>query len=151
MCLMRAVFLAAIIPKTGPEVIVLYPEDTLSKDEIEELSLICMPMGSTEGDFASIVFNGYQVAGYLTSTPPIDENLDPRDTIVSIGFLLDTYTDPTPYRNLLMDFVIKCSTNESFTLPTLERIIPEFLELKDYKIIIISLNDVMSCELSLEI
>jgi len=148
---MRAVFLAAIIPKTGPEVIVLYPEDTLSKDEIEELSLICMPMGSTEGDFASIVFNGYQVAGYLTSTPPIDENLDPRDTIVSIGFLLDTYTDPTPYRNLLMDFVIKCSTNESFTLPTLERIIPEFLELKDYKIIIISLNDVMSCELSLEI
>ena len=127
MCLMRAVFLAAIIPKTGPEVIVLYPEDTLSKDEIEELSLICMPMGSTEGDFASIVFNGYQVAGYLTSTPPIDENLDPRDTIVSIGFLLDTYTDPTPYRNLLMDFVIKCSTNESFTLPTLERIIPEFL------------------------
>lgn len=151
MCLMRAVFLAAIIPKTGPEVIVLYPEDTLSKDEIEELSLICMPMGSTEGDFASIVFNGYQVAGYLTSTPPIDENLDPRDTIVSIGFLLDTYTDPTPYRNLLMDFVIKCSTNESFTLPTLERIIPEFLELKDYKNIIISLNDVMSCELSLEI
>ncbi len=150
MCLMRAVFLAAIIPKTGPEVIVLYPEDTLSKDEIEELSLICMPMGSTEGDFASIVFNGYQVAGYLTSTPPIDENLDPRDTIVSIGFLLDTYTDPTPYRNLLMDFVIKCSTNESFTLPTLERIIPEFLELKDYKNIIISLNDVMSCELSLE-
>ena len=148
---MRAVFLAAIIPKTGPEVIVLYPEDTLSKDEIEELSLICMPMGSTEGDFASIVFNGYQVAGYLTSTPPIDENLDPRDTIVSIGFLLDTYTDPTPYRNLLMDFVIKCSTNESFTLPTLERIIPEFLELKDYKNIIISLNDVMSCELSLEI
>ncbi|OLS31884.1 MAG: hypothetical protein HeimAB125_14460 [Candidatus Heimdallarchaeota archaeon AB_125] len=147
---MRAVFLAAIIPKTGPEVIVLYPEDTLSKDEIEELSLICMPMGSTEGDFASIVFNGYQVAGYLTSTPPIDENLDPRDTIVSIGFLLDTYTDPTPYRNLLMDFVIKCSTNESFTLPTLERIIPEFLELKDYKNIIISLNDVMSCELSLE-
>jgi len=150
MCLMRAVFLAAIIPKTGPEVICLLPEDTLTKEEIEELSLICMPMGSTEGDFASIVFNGYQVAGYLTSTPPIDENLDSRDTIVSIGFLLDTYTNPTPYRDLLLEFVSKCSNNESFTLSALERILPEFLQFKESKNVTINLNEKLICELSLK-
>ncbi|MCE7742819.1 MAG: hypothetical protein GOP50_10230 [Candidatus Heimdallarchaeota archaeon] len=147
---MRAVFLAAIIPKTGPEVVLLHPEDFLSKDEFEELSLKCMPMGSKEGDFSSVVFNGYQVAGFLTSTPPIDEQLDPRDTIVSIGFLLDTYTNPIPYRNLLMDFVAKCGKDESFNLSTLKEVIPEFLRLKDEKDIRIKMKDELVCELSLK-
>jgi hypothetical protein len=147
---MRAVFLAAILPKTGPEVICLYPEDILTKEEIEELSMICMPMGSIEGDFSSVVFNGFQVAGYLTSTPPIDKNLDPRDTIVSIGFLLDIYTNPIPYRNLLIDFVIKCSNDESFTLNNLRKIIPDLLELKNSNSVIISINQELSCELQLD-
>ncbi|MHA1197812.1 MAG: hypothetical protein ACTSQF_00445 [Candidatus Heimdallarchaeaceae archaeon] len=146
---MRAVFLAAIIPKTGPEVVLLHPEDFLSEEEIEELSLKCMPMGSKEGDFSSIIFNGYQVAGYLSSTPPIDDQLDPRDTIVSIGFLLDTYTNPTPYRNLLIDFVDKCNKDESFNLQTLKEVIPQFLKLKDEKEITVKMHDDLTCELSL--
>ena len=150
MCLMQAVFLAAIIPKTGPEVVILYPEKFLSNDEVEELSLVCMPSGSTEGDFSSIVFNGYQVAGFLASTPPIDRELDSRDTIVSIGFLLDVYTNPIPYRNLLIDFVAKCSKNEFFTLDILKKIIPEFYKLKDNSNIEIRLSKEVICELSLE-
>ncbi len=146
---MRAAFLAAVIPKTGPEVILLHPEETLSKNEIAQLSLICMPMGSKEGDFASIIFNGYQVAGYLTSTPPIDLTLDPRDTIVSIGFLLDTYTDPTPYRDVLIEFVNKCGKTDSFTLSNLKEILPRFLALKEEKNVIINLDNETSCELSL--
>ena len=145
---MRAVFLAAIIPKKGPEVVSLHPEGFLSEKEIDELSMICMPIGSQEGDFASVVFNGYQVAGYLTSTPPIDIKLDPRDTIVSIGFLLDIYTDPTPYRDLLIDFVNKCSKEESFTLSMLEKIVSEFLRLKDEEEINIKLDNLV-CNLTL--
>jgi hypothetical protein len=145
---MRAVFLAAIIPKKGPEVLSLHPEGFLSEEEIDELSLKCMPIGSKEGDFASVVFNGYQVAGFLTSTPPIDIKLDPRDTIVSIGFLLDTYTNPTPYRDLLIDFVCKCSEEESFTLSTLMKIIPEFLRFKEEKEIEIKVEN-LACNLIL--
>ena len=149
MYFMRAVFLAAIIPKTGPEIVSLYPEGFISEDDFEELSLRCMPIGSQEGDFAAVIFNGYQVAGFLTSTPPIDVNLDPRDTIVSIGFLLDTYTNPTPYRDLLIDFVNKCSSTESFTLTTLKKILPEFLKLKEEKEIVVKLDDNVSCKLIL--
>ena len=149
MCFMRAVFLAAMMPKKGPEVVSLYPEGFLSKDEFEELSLKCMPIASKEGDFASIVFNGYQVAGYLSSTPPIDTQLDSRDTIVSIGFILDTYTDPTPYRDVLVDFVEKCNNNEAFTLENLQKILPNFLRLKEEKNIELKLSEGFSCQLSL--
>ncbi len=150
MCLMRAVFLAAIMPKIGPEIVSLHPEGFLSEDEFEELSQKCMPMASKEGDFASIIFNGYQVAGYLASIPPIDTTLDPRDTIVSIGFILDNYTNPTPYRNLLMDFVSKCGKDESFNLSTLKKIIPRFLKLKDEKDITIKINKKLSFKFSLD-
>ena len=111
--------------------------------------LFCNMGGAFAGAaFASVVFNGYQVAGYLTSTPPIDIKLDPRDTIVSIGFLLDIYTDPTPYRDLLIDFVNKCSKEESFTLSMLEKIVSEFLRLKDEEEINIKLDNLV-CNLTL--
>jgi len=146
---MRAVFLAAIIPKTGPEIVSLHPEGFLSEDEFEELSLKCMPIASKEGDFSSIVFNGYQVAGYLASTPPIDVEQDSRDTIVSIGFILDTYANPIPYRNMLVEFVDKCSNRDGFTLTNLKKIIPEFLRFKDEEKITIKLDEDFVCELSL--
>ncbi len=146
---MRAVFLAAILPKKGPEVIILHPESILSSDEMIELSLKCMPMGSKENDFSSIVFNNFQVAGYLTSTPPIDKKADPRDTMVSIGFLLDIYTNPIPYRDLLIEFVSKCGKSESFNLPTLKKIIPEFFKLKEQRNIQITLSEKLTCELIL--
>ena len=146
---MYAVFLAAIMPKKGPEVVTLYPEGVLSNNEIEELSLKCMPLGSNEGDFSSIVFSSYQVAGILTTTPPIDKNIEPRDTMISIGFLLGNYTNPTPYRNFLIDFVSKCEKHESFNLSTLKKIIPEFFKLKNQREILISLDKDFICELKL--
>ena len=146
---MRAVFLAAMIPKTGPEVVELLPEGFLSKEEFEDLSLRCMPIGSQEGDFASVVFNGFQVASILTSTPPIDVKLDARDTMVSIGFLLDTYTNPIPYRELLIEFVSKCAKKKTVTLSALKEILPIFLKLKDEKEISFDIGDNLSFNLVL--
>ena len=147
---MHAVFLSAIFPKTGPYVIAIYPEDILTEDERVELSLKCMPMGGKEGDFSSIVFKEYQVAAYLTTTAPIDEEIDSRDTIVSIGFLLNTYTNPIPYRNLLLDFVKKCKKDDSFNLSNLEKVLPEFIKLKTKRKIKITLDGVLFCEFKLK-
>jgi len=147
---MHAVYLAAMLPKEGPTVIALYPEDTISFDEKFELSLKCMPMGGKEGDFSSIIFKDFQAVSYLTTTSPIDDKTDPRDTIVSIGFLLDVYSNPMPYKDLLAEFVSKCKKGVSFNLSNLERIIPEFLKLKSQKKIIISLDEKSSYEFELK-
>ncbi len=147
---MHAVYLVAILPQEGPTVVALYPENIISFDEKFELSTKCMPMGGKEGDFSAIIFKDFQAVSYLTTTHPIDEKADPRDTIVSIGFLLHVYSNPIPYKDLLVEFVSKCKKSVSFNLSNLERIIPEFLKLKTQKKIIISLDKKSSCELELK-
>ena len=147
---MHAVYLVAILPQEGPTVIALYPENIISFDEKFELLTKCMPMGGKEGDFSSIIFKDFQAVSYLTTTPPIDKKSDPRDTIVSIGFLLDVDSNPMPYKDLLVEFVSKCKKSVSFNLSNLERIIPEFLKLKSQKKITISLDEKSTYELKLK-
>ncbi len=148
--MMHAVYISAILPQKGPTIVAICPEDLLSFDDTFELSLKCMPMGGKEGDFSSILFKDFQAVSYLTSTPIIDEKIDSRETITSIGFLLDVFTNPIPYKDLLAEFVSKCKNNESFNLSNLEKIIPQFLKLKTQNKITISLDGESSCKFELK-
>jgi hypothetical protein len=147
---MKAVFITAIFPVEGPKIIAVYPEDLLSFDEKFELSLKCMPMGGKEGDFSSIMFKDYQVCSLLDTVVPIDKEKDPRDTIISIGFLLEKLTNPIPYRNLLNTFISECKKNNMFNLKILEKIFPRFIKLKEKKTITIPFSDSHRIKFSLK-
>ena len=128
---MKAVFIATMVPVQGPTIISLKPDDYLSNKEKKEVALISMPVGGKEGEFCSVALNNYHTCCILVVLPPIDEELDSRDTPTSIGFLLDPYENPIPYKNLLEDFIEKSKTHGIFTLDFLKNVLPELFKLKN--------------------
>lgn len=128
---MKAVFIATMLPVQGPTIISLSPDDYLSNKEKEEVALSSMPVGGKEGEFCSVALNNYHTCCILTVLPPIDEELDSRDTPTSIGFLLDPYENPIPYKKLIEDFIEKCKTHGIFTLDFLKKALPELFKLQN--------------------
>ncbi len=146
---MKAVFIASMVPVQGPTIISLNPDDYLSNKEKEEVALISMPVGGKEGEFCSVSLNNYHACSILTVLPPIDEELDTRDTPTSIGFLLDPYENPIPYKNLIEDFIEKCKTHGIFTLDFLKKAHPELFKLQNSTSIKIPFGESSSFNISI--
>ncbi len=100
---MKGVFLVGLTT-TGIRMLTLHPPDLLSDQLQDEIARKSMSIGAEEGDFITVVLEGYQAATMMIQVNSFEEK-DRRKTMMGLGVILHEADNPTIYRNMLRQII----------------------------------------------
>ncbi len=100
---MKGAFLVGLTT-TGIKMLVLHPPDLLPKHLQDEFAKKSMPIGAEEGDFITVVMEGYQAATMMMKVDSFEQE-DTRSTMLGLGVILHEADNPTMYRKMLKQII----------------------------------------------